>query len=81
LKPYVGQAKSETRYLARQAEHARAHPDSHFRFKVIDNGSPKGNFPTSLDLKEQKALDKLGGPTNKSNPTGGASNKKNVIKK
>lgn len=80
LKPYVGQAKNEARYLARQAEHARAHPDSYFRFKVIDNGSARGSFPTSLDVKEQKALNKLGGPTNKSNPNGGASNKKNVIK-
>jgi hypothetical protein len=36
--------------------------------------------PTSLDTKEQRALDKLKGPTNKSNPNGGASNKKNVIR-
>lgn len=80
LKPYVGQAKNEARYLARQAEHARANPDSHFKFKVIDKGSANGNFPTSLDMKEQKALNKLGGPTNKSNPSGAASNKKNVIR-
>ncbi|PKW20465.1 DUF6443 domain-containing protein [Flavobacterium lindanitolerans] len=80
IKPYVGQAKNEARYLARQAEHARAHPNADFEFKIIDRGNTKGNFPTSLDVKEQKALEKLGGPTNKSNPTGGASNKKNVIK-
>lgn len=80
LKPYVGQAKNEARYLARQAEHARANPDSHFRFTVIDKGSANGSFPTSLDMKEQKALNKLGGPTNKTNPKGGASNRKNVIR-
>ncbi|MFH6959388.1 DUF6443 domain-containing protein [Flavobacterium aquidurense] len=81
LKPYAGQAKSEARYLARQAEHARAHPDADFEFKIIDRGSTSGKFPTSLDRKEQQALDRLGGPTNKSNPNGGASNKKNVINK
>lgn len=48
---------------------------------MINRGSADGNFPTDLDIKEQKALDALGGPTNKLNPNGGASNKKNVIKK
>lgn len=80
LKPYAGQVKNEARYLARQAEHARAHPNADFDFKIIDRGNTNGNFPTSLDIKEQKALNKLGGPTNKSNPLGGASNKKNVIR-
>lgn len=80
LKPYVGQAKNEARYISRQAEHARANPNADFQFKVIDRGSAKGNFPTSLDVKEQQALNKLNGPTNKSNVNGGASNKKNVIK-
>jgi RHS repeat-associated protein len=80
VKPYVGQAKNEARYLARQKEHARANPDADFDFKIIDRGSANGKFPTSLDIKEQKALDKLGGPTNKGNPSGGASNKKNVVK-
>jgi hypothetical protein len=32
-------------------------------------------------MKEQKHIDAGGGPTNKSNPTGGLSNKKNVTKK
>ncbi|WP_445456624.1 DUF6443 domain-containing protein [Flavobacterium sp. HNIBRBA15423] len=81
LKPYIGQVKNEARYLARQAEHARANPNSVFEFEIIDRGNPSGKFPTSLDLKEQQALDKLGGPTNKSNPSGSTSNKKNVIKK
>ena len=77
LKPYVGQAKSAERFVARQGEHARANPNSRFQFKKIDSGRPGKN----LDIKEQRALDARGGPTNKSNPNGGTSNKKNVIKK
>lgn len=77
LKPYVGQAKNGERYAARQKEHARANPDSDFSFKVIDKGRPGKN----LNIKEQKALDARGGPTNKSNPNGGTSNQRNVIKK
>jgi hypothetical protein len=77
LKPYVGQAKSAERFAARQKEHARANPKADFKFKEIDKGKPGKD----LNLKEQKALDARGGPTNKSNPNGGTSNKKNVIKK
>ena len=81
LKPYVGQAKSETRFLARQSEHARKYPNSDFKFEVIDRANPNGKFPTKLDISEQRVLDRLGGPTNKSNPNGGTSNAKNVIRK
>ena len=77
VKPYVGQAKSDTRFFERQKEHARANPNSDFEYKIIDRGTPGKN----LNSKEQKALDARGGPTNKSNPNGGTSNKKNVIKK
>lgn len=77
LKPYVGQAKSAERYAARQAEHARANPKADFEFQKIDKGRPGKD----LNLKEQKALDARGGPTNKSNPDGGTSNKRNVIRK
>jgi hypothetical protein len=76
-KPYVGQAKSEKRFKERQQEHARKNPNSDFDFKIIDRGDPG----PELDMKEQKALDQRGGPTNKSNPNGGTSNKKNVIAK
>src|SRR5207244_2900364 len=76
-KPYVGQAKSPERYAARQAEHARANPNSAFKFKVIDRGKPGKD----LNTKEQKALDARNGPTNKLNPNGGTANKRNVIKK
>jgi len=81
LDDYVGQAKNKQRYLKRQKEHARANPNSDFEFDVLDRGSADGNFPTNLDRKEQRHLDRRGGPTNKSNPNGGTSNKKNVIKK
>lgn len=77
LKPYVGQAMSPERFAARIKEHARAHPNADFEFKIID----KGTRGINLDLKEQKALDARGGPTNKSHPNGGTSNKRNVIKK
>ena len=81
LKEYVGQAKNKERYLKRQKEHARANPNSDFDFDVLDRGNAKGRHPTDLDKKEQRHLDRRGGPTNKSNPNGGTSNKKNVIKK
>lgn len=81
LKPYVGQVKSEARYLIRQTEHARDYKNADFEFKIINRGSANGQFPTSLDVKEQQALDNLNGPVNKSHPNGGTSNKKNIIKK
>jgi len=48
-----------------------------FEYEKIDKGKPGKD----LNQKEQKHLDSKGGPTNKSNPNGGTSNKKNVIKK
>lgn len=76
-KDYVGQAKSEDRYKARQKEHQRANPDADYEFTEIDRGTQGKD----LNAKEQKHIDAGGGPTNKSNPYGGLSNKKNVIKK
>lgn len=73
----MGQAKSDERYDARQKEHQRDHPDSDFEFQQIDRGKPGKD----LNSKEQKHIDAGGGPTNKSNPNGGLSNKKNVIRK
>jgi RHS repeat-associated protein len=81
LDVYIGQAKNEGRFNARQKEHARANPDSDFGFEIIDRADPSGSFPTKLDKAEQRALDAHGGPRNKSNPDGRTSNKKNVIKK
>lgn len=76
-KDYVGQAKSDKRYEARQKEHQRANKDADYEFTEID----RGKQGKDLNQKEQKHLDNMGGPTNKSNPNGGTSNKKNVIKK
>src|SRR5690606_11625965 len=76
-KDYVGQAKNKERYKERQKEHQRANKDADYEFTEIDRGTPGKD----LDMKEQKHIDAGGGPTNKSNPNGGLSNKKNVIKK
>lgn len=81
LDVYIGQAKNESRFNARQKEHARANPNSDFEFEIIDRADPSGSFPNKLDKAEQKALDKYGGPRNKTNPAGKTSNKKNVIRK
>ncbi len=81
LKPYVGQTKSDMRFIKRKGEHKRVNPKSKFEFMELERGNPTGDFPTDLDIKEQKWLDFYKGPTNKSNPKGGTSNKKNVIKK
>jgi RHS repeat-associated protein len=76
-KDYVGQAKSKERYEARKKEHQRNNKDADYEFEEIDRGTPGKD----LDQKEQNHIDAGGGPTNKSNPNGGLSNKKNVISK
>ena len=58
-------------------QHQRANKDADYEFTEID----RGKQGKDLNQKEQKHLDNMGGPTNKSNPNGGTSNKKNVIKK
>jgi hypothetical protein len=69
-KPYVGQAKSEGRYTARQSEHARANPDADFDFEIIGRANPG----TELDRMEEFFIRGGGGPTNLGNPNGGLSN-------
>ena len=69
-KPYVGQAKSEARYLARQAEHARANPESDFEFEILGRAEPG----VELDRMEEYFIRQGGGPTNLSNPEGGLAN-------
>ncbi len=75
LKPYRGQAKSDLRYSARQAEHSRDYPDSDFSFTIIDRAEPG----LALDLAEQRAIDAGGGPTNVGNPEGQLSNRRNQV--
>jgi len=69
-KPYIGQAKSDARFLARQAEHARANPEADFEFEVIGRANPG----TELDRMEEYYIRQGGGPTNLGNPNGGLSN-------
>jgi hypothetical protein len=69
-KPYIGQAKSDARYLARQAEHGRANPDADFEFEIIGRANPG----TELDRLEEYYIRQGGGPTNLRNPNGGLGN-------
>jgi uncharacterized protein RhaS with RHS repeats len=74
-KPYIGRAKSEERFAERQKEHARNNPDAKYRFKEVDRAEPG----QPLRKAEQRQIDNRGGPTNRSNPNGGASNRRNEI--
>jgi hypothetical protein len=65
-KPYVGQAKSDARYIARQAEHARANPNADFEFEILGRANPG----TELDRLEEFYIRQGGGPTNLGNPDG-----------
>ena len=69
-KPYIGQAKSESRYLTRQSEHARANPDADFEFEIIG----RSNRGVELDRMEEFFIRGGGGPTNLGNPSGGLAN-------
>jgi hypothetical protein len=72
---YVGQAKSEARFLARQSEHARANPDADFSFEILGRAEPG----EQLDRLEQFEINQRGGPTNASNPDGGLANARNQM--
>lgn len=67
--PYVGQAQSEQRYLARQKEHARENPNADFDFEIIGRANPG----IELDRMEEFYIRQGGGPTNLGNPNGGLS--------
>lgn len=69
-KPYIGQAKSESRFITRQAEHARANPDADFEFEIIGRAEPG----VELDRLEEYFIRQGGGPTNISHPDGGLAN-------
>jgi len=74
-KPYVGQAMSDSRYIERQSEHARANPGADFSFTELGRASPGRD----LDKLEEDWIRQLGGPTNKSNPFGGLANKRHQV--
>ena len=72
---YVGRAKNQDRFAARQKEHGRANPDAGYRFKEL------GRAKSGKDLQraEQENIDTHGGPKNKSNPNGSLENKRNEV--
>lgn len=76
-KPYIGRAKDEKRYEERQGEHGRDNPDADYEFSEVE----RAEAGQPLREAEQRQIDAHGGPTNKSNPNGGTSNKRNEIKK
>ena len=76
-KPYIGRAKSETRYEKRQGEHGRANPDADYQYEEVERAEPG----QALREAEQRQIDANGGPTNQSNPNGGTSNRRNEIAK
>jgi YD repeat-containing protein len=57
LSPYIGQARSLDRFVARQAEHARNNPFSDFEFSIVGRAEPG----VSLDIAEHTALQGLTG--------------------
>lgn len=57
LAPYIGQAMSEERFLARQNEHLRANPLADFEFTIIDRANPG----YELDIAEHNRLQELTG--------------------
>ncbi|HEX8223317.1 MAG TPA: hypothetical protein VF605_05830, partial [Allosphingosinicella sp.] len=57
LAPYGGQALSEARFLARQAEHARANPNARFTFDIVDRARPG----LDLDIAEHRFIQMLTG--------------------
>jgi len=57
LAPYGGQAINDARFVARQAEHARAFPESKFKFTIIDRANPG----SALDIAEHNFIQELTG--------------------
>jgi hypothetical protein len=61
LKPYIGQAKDMSRFLARTQEHQAANPNAAFTFQILQQRIPKAD----LDRYEQFYISAYGGPTTK----------------
>lgn len=55
LAPYGGQAINDARFLARQTEHARAFPNSEFKFTIVDRAVPG----SALDIAEYNFIQEL----------------------
>jgi RHS repeat-associated protein len=71
-KPYVGQAISQARFVERQIEHARAHPNADFEFVELGRAEPG----EELDVLEESYMRAGGGPTSRRNPSGELSNRR-----
>jgi hypothetical protein len=55
IAPYIGQAKSESRLLQRQAERARANPNADFDFSIVGRAKPG----VALDIAEHNSIQQL----------------------
>lgn len=84
LGPYGGQSKNLARFLDRQGEHALAHPNSIFDFKIVDRALPG----LQLDIAEHRFIQSITGGvrasrsdlvSNKIDPVGYARRKENSI--
>jgi hypothetical protein len=74
-KPYVGQAQSDTRYIERQGEHARANRNADFEFEILGRANPGAE----LDRLEEYYIRQGGGPTNLGNPSGALANRRHQM--
>lgn len=66
---------SEERFLLRQAEHARAHPNADFEFEILG----RANRGQELDRLEEYFIRQGGGPTTRRNPYGGLANRRHQM--
>jgi hypothetical protein len=57
IKQYGGQTKSEARFIERQAEHARAHPEADFEYSMVRRAKPG----EQLDIAEHEFIQELTG--------------------
>jgi len=69
-KPYVGHAKSDARYFAREAEHGRPNPKRRLRVRDPRTCEPGHGAGSAGGVLHRQG----GGPTNLSNPDGWLSN-------
>lgn len=71
---YIGRCNSDQLYSTRQRSHDRAQGTRH-EYEVIERAQPG----RALREAEQRHIDANGGPTNRSNPSGGLENRRNEI--
>lgn len=74
IKPYIGQANSAENYARRQTTHNKNYQRK-FNYVPLERPKTQGD----LDFWEEYYIRDNGGPTNKSNPYGGLSNKRHQM--